>query len=76
VGDSLTGPAPGQLQPHLFHHQQVEEYFRLKGEFMTAHGPQKIELRQRIEELQSKIADWASGGESDVAARATALTGR
>jgi len=29
VGDSLTGPAPGQLQPDLFHQQQVEEYFRL-----------------------------------------------
>ena len=65
VGDSLTGPAPGQLQPDLFHHQQVEEYFRLKGEFMTAHGPQKLELRQRIEELQAQIAAWASGGESD-----------
>jgi len=32
---------------------------------MTAHGPQKLELRQRIEELQAQIAAWASGGESD-----------
>ncbi len=62
VGDSLTGPAPGQLQPDLFHHQQVEEYFRLKGQFMTAHGPDKVDLRRRIEQLRAAIAAWASAG--------------
>ena len=60
VGDSLTGPAPGQLQPDLFHHQQVERYFRLKGEFMTAHGPEKAALRRQIEALQAEIASWAN----------------
>jgi len=59
VGDSLTGPAPGQLQPDLFHHQQVKEYFRLKGEFLRAHGPEKADLRRRIEALQAKIKSWA-----------------
>jgi methylase of polypeptide subunit release factors len=62
VGDSLTGPAPGQLQPDLFHHKQVEDYFRLKGEFMTAHGPEKVQLRERIDELREEIAAWASDG--------------
>jgi hypothetical protein len=62
VGDSLTGPAPGQLQPDLFHHQQVEEYFRLKGQFMTAHGQVKTKLRAEIEALHNKIAAWASQG--------------
>jgi len=62
VGDSLTGPAPGQLQPGLFHHQQVQEYFRLKGQFMTAHGPEKAQLRQEIERLRQGIAAWASVG--------------
>ncbi len=65
VGDSLTGPAPGQLQPDLFHHQQVERYFRLKGQFLTAHGPEKADLRRQIEDVQAEIAEWASEGESD-----------
>jgi NOL1/NOP2/fmu family ribosome biogenesis protein len=59
AGDSLTGPAPQQLQPDLFHHQLVQDYFALKGEFMTAHGPEKQALRQRIAEVQREIAEWA-----------------
>ncbi|MFP4343796.1 MAG: Eco57I restriction-modification methylase domain-containing protein, partial [Anaerolineales bacterium] len=59
VGDSLTAPAPAQLQPDLFHHQLVQDYFALKGRFMTAHGPQKQELKERIAEVQAEIAEWA-----------------
>ena len=59
VGDSLTAPAPAQLQPDLFHHQLVEEYFALKGQFMTAHGPDKLQLQARIEQVKQEIAVWA-----------------
>lgn len=59
VGDSLTAPAPEQLQPDLFHHQLVQHYLQLKGEFMTAHGPEKRTLREKIAGVQQEIAEWA-----------------
>ncbi|MDY0019899.1 MAG: TaqI-like C-terminal specificity domain-containing protein [Anaerolineae bacterium] len=60
VGDSLAAHAPAQLQPGLFHYQQVADYFQLKGQFMTAHGPDKTELKRQILALQEGIAAWAS----------------
>jgi hypothetical protein len=66
VGDSLTAPAPQQLQPDLFHHQLVQEYFARKGQFMTAHGPEKHALWDQIAEVQREIAEWAgTGGDPD-----------
>ncbi len=59
VGDSLTAPAPAQLQPDLFHYQLVQDYLRLKGQFMTAHGPEKRALREQIAGVQQEIAEWA-----------------
>jgi hypothetical protein len=47
------------LQPDLFHHQLVADYFALKGQYMTAHGPEKRELREKIAEVQQEIAEWA-----------------
>ena len=60
VGDSLTAPAPGELQPDLFRYQQVEDYFRCKAQYMTAHGPQKRDLKAQIARLQAEIGQWAS----------------
>jgi hypothetical protein len=66
VGDSLTAPAPAPLQPNLFHRQWIEEYFRLKGQFMTAHGPEKRALQEKIAEAKEKIAKWAgTAGDTD-----------
>jgi hypothetical protein len=60
TGDSLTGPDPtGGLQPDMFRQQQVREYFRLKGEYMQAHGPGKLALRREIDDLRAEIAAWA-----------------
>ncbi len=60
VGDSLTAPAPGELQPDLFRYRQVEDYFRCKAQYMTAHGWEKRDLKARIAGLQTEIAQWAS----------------
>lgn len=69
VGDSLTGPAPADtaLQPDLFRYQQIQQLFRLKGEYMTAHGPRKQELLGEIEALHARIEEWAhpENGEHD-----------
>lgn len=60
AGDSLTGPDPsGGLQPDMFRQQQVAEYFRLKGRYLDTHGPEKLALREEIEQLRAEIARWA-----------------
>ncbi len=66
VGDSLTAPDPsGGLQPD-FHHRQIEEYFRLKTDYLMAHGHEKLALRQKIDDLRAEIAAWVhSGGGSE-----------
>lgn len=66
VGDSLTGPNPsGALQaPDMFRDSQIEEYFRLKSEYLKAHGDRKVDLRRQIEGLREEIAEWAHPGET------------
>jgi len=66
VGDSLTAPDPsGGLQPHLFRHKQIEDYFRLKADYLMAHGSEKLTLRTQIEALRAEIAAWARPGGGD-----------
>jgi len=63
TGDSLTAPNPsGGLQPDLFRHQQIQEYFRLKAGYLMAHGGEKLALRDRINVLRQEIAAWAHPG--------------
>jgi hypothetical protein len=63
VGDSLTAPDPsGGLQPDLFRQRQVEDYFRLKADYLTAHGSEKLALREQIEALRAEIAEWTRPG--------------
>jgi len=67
IGDSLTAPDPsGGLQPDLFRHRQIEDYFRLKADYLMAHGGEKLTLREHIEALRAEIVAWAhpSGGDS------------
>ncbi len=60
VGDSLTAPDPsGGLQPDMFRQQQVARYFRLKWEYLQAHGSGKLTLRREIDQLRAEIAEWA-----------------
>ncbi|MCK4315184.1 MAG: Eco57I restriction-modification methylase domain-containing protein, partial [Anaerolineae bacterium] len=66
IGDSLTAPDPsGGLQPDLFRHRQIEDYFRLKAGYLMAHGGEKLTLRERIEALRAEIAAWARPGGGD-----------
>jgi len=62
VGDSLLAPDPqGGQQPDIFRIQQIEEFERLKGDYMRAHSDeQKRMLREAIEKLRDEIRDWAN----------------
>jgi hypothetical protein len=42
---------------------QVEEYFRVKGEYLKAHGAEKAMLKAQIAKLRKQIAEWAHPGE-------------
>jgi len=61
VGNSLLAPDPqGGQQPDMFRQQQIEEYERLKADYMRAHSDeQKRILRTKIEELREEIRRWA-----------------
>ncbi|GAB4480706.1 MAG: class I SAM-dependent DNA methyltransferase [Anaerolineales bacterium] len=66
VGDSLTAPDPsGGLQPDMFRYAQVQEFLRLKNEFMSVHAgsAQKEKLKQQIAALKEQIKAWAHGGQ-------------
>ncbi|MGC1377571.1 MAG: TaqI-like C-terminal specificity domain-containing protein, partial [Anaerolineales bacterium] len=61
-GDSLTAPDPsGGLQPDMFRYGQVQEFLRLKNEFMGIHAgsDKKKELAAQITALREKIKEWA-----------------
>lgn len=61
VGDSLLAPDPqGGQQPDMFRQQQIEQYERLKAEYMRAHSDEdKRVLRAKIEQLREEIRRWA-----------------
>jgi type I restriction-modification system DNA methylase subunit len=62
TGDSLTAPDPsGGLQPDMFRYGQVQEFLRLKNEFMGIHAgsEKKKKLAEEIKELKEKIREWA-----------------
>ncbi len=63
VGDSLLAPDPqGGAQPDMFRLQQIEEYDRLKDEYLRTHdGNRKQELRNKIEKLRQEIYQWTHG---------------
>ncbi|MCS6918381.1 MAG: BREX-1 system adenine-specific DNA-methyltransferase PglX [Fimbriimonadales bacterium] len=60
-GDSLIAPDPqGGQQPDMFRQQQIEEYERLKADYMRAHGDeQKRVLREQVKSLRAEIQQWA-----------------
>ncbi len=62
AGDSLTAPDPsGGLQPDMFRQAQVQEFLRLKNEFMGAHAgsDEKRKLAEKIDALRRQIKEWA-----------------
>ncbi len=66
VGDSLTGPDPsGGVKPDLWRPQQIEDYRKLKEQYLDTHGSQKTELRKQIEEKREEIRDWMRSGKRE-----------
>ena len=59
--DSLTAPDPSSGIQGSFRQQQIEDYFNLKTAYMTAHGSEKLALREKIESLKKEIAAWTHG---------------
>ncbi|MDW8277514.1 MAG: TaqI-like C-terminal specificity domain-containing protein [Anaerolineales bacterium] len=62
TGDSLLGPDPsGGLQPDLFRYGQVQQFLRLKNEYMSTHAgsDEKKKLAAQIEALKADIQAWA-----------------
>ncbi len=62
AGDSLTAPNPSIRMQSSFRHQQIENYFHLKAAYMTAHGGEKLTLREQINALKGEISTWTRGG--------------
>jgi hypothetical protein len=62
AGDSLTVPAPSGDLEQGFRKPLIDEYLKLKAEFLTAHHSHKIELRRRIAEIRETIHGWAHPG--------------
>jgi len=60
TGDSLTSPDPsGGLMPDIFRKQQVDNYFKLKADYLKAHGTTKLNLKKEIDKLRKEVAEWA-----------------
>ncbi|MEZ0395410.1 MAG: DNA methyltransferase, partial [Anaerolineales bacterium] len=62
TGDSLTAPDPsGGLQPDLFRYAQVQEFLRLKNDYLNLHAgaEEKKKLAAQIEALKAKIKEQA-----------------
>ncbi|MBE9501299.1 MAG: Eco57I restriction-modification methylase domain-containing protein [Chloroflexi bacterium] len=66
TGDSLAAPDPSTGMQGSFRQQQIEDYFSLKASYMTAHGGEKLTLREQIAMLKAQIATWSHGGKQVV----------
>ncbi|MGA3168538.1 MAG: TaqI-like C-terminal specificity domain-containing protein [Terriglobia bacterium] len=62
AGDSLTVAAPTHGLEQGFRKSFLDEYLRLRAEFLTAHHGHKTELRKKIAEIRKTIHGWAHTG--------------
>ena len=58
AGDSICSQDPSGGLEIGFRKTLIDDYLKLKSEYMTAHHGQKPELRIRILELRNDIASW------------------
>lgn len=63
-GDSLTAPNPSGDLEQGFRKKLIDEFLALKGQYLTAHGSEKTELRKNISRLKETISGWAHGSGS------------
>jgi methylase of polypeptide subunit release factors len=66
VGDSLPAPDPSGGLGTGFRKELVDRFFRLKADYLVAHGGEKLSLREQIESLRAEIAAWAGRSESTI----------
>jgi len=66
VGDSLTAPNPEELKEQAFRDELIRRYRETKAHYMTAHGGEKLTLRQQIATLKGTIAQWTHSGKQVV----------
>jgi hypothetical protein len=60
AGDSLTAPDPsGGANIDVFRKADIDEFFALKTAYLKAHGEEKKRLREQIENVRNRIAEWA-----------------
>ncbi|MBI4759179.1 MAG: class I SAM-dependent DNA methyltransferase, partial [Chloroflexi bacterium] len=59
VGDSLTAPDPSGGLGTGFRKELVERSFRVKADYLMAHGGEKLTFREEIERLRADITAWA-----------------
>lgn len=62
TGDSLAAPDPSVGIQGTFRQKQIDDYIDFKTAYMTAHGNEKLAIRQEIEALRKEIATWTHGG--------------
>ena len=63
TGDSLTAPDPsGHSQTDLARGSEIDEFSRLKDEYLRSHDKEKEELRARIHEMRSGLIEWLHAG--------------
>jgi type I restriction-modification system DNA methylase subunit len=61
AGDSLTAPNPSGDLEQGFRKKLIDEFLALKGQYLTAHGSEKTELRKNISKLKETISGWTHG---------------
>lgn len=59
-GDSVTVPfsAGGIEVNDMFRRAKIDEFLRIKAEYLTSHGSEKLALRLHVEGLREEIGEW------------------
>ncbi|RLD03613.1 MAG: hypothetical protein DRI32_07115, partial [Chloroflexi bacterium] len=59
MGDSLSAPDPSGGLDVGFRRQLIDEFLEAKKKYTTAHGDNKISLREETNKLRTDIQNWA-----------------
>jgi type I restriction-modification system DNA methylase subunit len=65
VGDSLLGPSPTGGLEMGFRKQLIDDFLKLKAEYLTAHHGNKKDLKKKIDNLKDDIASFGGHKKGD-----------
>jgi hypothetical protein len=65
VGDSLLGPSPTGGLEMGFRKQLIDDFLKLKAEYLTAHHGNKRDLKKKIDSLKDDIASFGGHKKGD-----------